>query len=189
MTTNKGKKILKTPLRIAVCILLFGLMAKLLLWPYAEQTVLAGFILVSLLYSFRFIKKTQKQFLDYVKLVLIICWSANGILRMMHFPYTVFFQIVTGAAFITWFVMEGTAYFMDEDRHTKNSNVQIWWNVAMVLGTLSIIVGALMKLVHWQFAEVLLASGIIMVAFYILKDVFQVTKLEEKDTNNEEYQV
>lgn len=186
---SKQKKILKAPLRIAVTVLLLGMLAKILQWPFAKELVILGFVAMVLLYSIRFWKKSEKQFLDYVKLVLVSFWATNGILRMMDFPYTLFFQIVTGAAFITWFVMEGTAYFMDEDRHTKNSSLRIWWNIAMVLGTLSIIMGSLMKILQWQFANVLLALGIVMVGVYIVKDLFIATKIDEQDSSSEEFQL
>ncbi len=184
---SSRKKILKAPLRIAVAILLLGMLARIIQWPHAKIVVIVGFASIVLLYAFRFWKKTEKQFLDYVKLILIVFWTINGIFRMLDFPYTLFFQIVTAASFIIWFIMEGTAYFMDEDRRSKNSALQIWWNIAMVLGTLSIITGGLMKILHWEFANVLLVLGIVIVALYILKDLFTVSKIEEADPGNEEF--
>lgn len=184
---SRRKKILKAPLRIAVAILLLGMLARIVQWPHAKIIVITGFASIVLLYTIRFWKKTEKKFLDYVKLVLIVFWTINGIFRMLDFPYTLFFQIVTGICFITWFIMEGTAYFMDEDRRSKNSSLQIWWNIAMVLGTLSIIIGGLMKILHWEFANVLLVAGILIVGLYILKDLFTVPEIEETDPGNEEF--
>ena len=85
--------------------------------------------------------------------------------------------------------MEGTAYFLDEDRKSKNSLSQILWNIAMVIGTLAIIMGSLLNMLNWQFSLPLLAFGILTVAIYILKDVFIVTKMEKEDRNNEEFQL
>tara|TARA_R110002167_G_scaffold190105_1_gene392373 strand:- start:303 stop:866 length:564 start_codon:yes stop_codon:yes gene_type:complete len=184
-----GTKILKTPLRISIFVLLTGMLARIVHWPYASQIVLVSFIALAVLYAIRFWKKDHKKFLDYVKLVLVTFWSLNGICRMLDLPYTLIFQIVTGIAFVTWFILEGTAYFMDEDRRSKNSALQIWWNIAMVMGALSIIVGSLMKVLHWEYATPLLVLGIVMVAFYILKDLFSVVKIKGKDRNNEEYQL
>ncbi len=184
---SRRKKILKAPLRIAVAVLLLGMLARIVQWPYAKVIVITGFVSIVLFYCLRFWKKSEKQFLDYVKLILVVFWSTNGVFRMLDLPYTLLFQIVTGISFIVWFIMEGTAYFMDEDRHTKNSPLQIWWNIAMVFGTLSIIMGGLMKVLHWQFANVLLVSGIVIVALYILKDLFTVSKIEEADSGNEEF--
>lgn len=186
---SNGKKILKNPLRISIVVLLMGMLARIFQWPYASMMVIGGFSAICIFYGIRFWKKTDRVFLDYVKLVLVLFWSLNGICRMLDLPYTLLFQIITGASFITWFVMEGTAYFMDEDRRAKNSTLQIWWNVSMVLGALSIIAGSLMKVLHWEFANILLILGIIMVAVYILKDLLIVAKIKEKDSSNEEFQL
>ena len=184
-----GKKILKAPLRISVALLLLGMIARIMEWPYAAQVVIAGLFAIGILYSIRFWNKEPKLFIDYVKLVLIVFWTANGLFRMMNFEYTLVFQIITGAAFVTWFIMEGTAYFMDEDRRAKNTSLQIWWNVAMVLGTLSIIAGSLMKVLQWEYATPLLVLGIAVVALYIVKDLFSTSKIEENDTGSEEFQL
>jgi len=181
------KKILKAPLRISIAFLLLGIIGRLMEWPYAAQVVITAFVAIGILYSIRFWKKQPKHFIDYVKLVLIVFTTADGLFEMMNFPYTIVFQIIIGAAFVTWFVMEGTAYFMDDDRRAKNTTLQIWWNIAMVMGTLSIIVGSLMKILQWEFATPLLLMGIVVVALYILKDLFITT--EESDATNEEFQV
>lgn len=180
------KKILKAPLRVSIALLLLGIIGRLMEWPYAAQVVITAFVAIGILYTIRFWKKQPKHFIDYVKLVLIVFAMADGLFEMMNFPYTIVFQIIIGASFVTWFVMEGTAYFMDGDRRAKNTTLQIWWNIAMVLGTLSIIVGSLMKILQWEFATPLLFTGIIVVALYIVKDLFS---NEKKDATNEEFQI
>ncbi|WP_291868727.1 hypothetical protein [Maribacter sp.] len=183
------KKILKTPIRITIAALLVGMLSRILNWPYAFEIVLASFFSLGLLYAFRFHKKENKQTVDYVKMMLVLFWTTNGILNLLDFPYTLFFQIITGITFVTWFIMEGTAYFMDEDRRVKNSLTQILWNVAMVIGTLAIIAGSLLNILDWQFAIPLLSAGIAIIASYILKDLFTVSSTEENDQNNGEFQL
>jgi hypothetical protein len=184
-----AKKILTTPLRIALSILLLGILTKILQWDFAPAVIIFAFSAIAILYTLRFWQKNPKVFVDYVKLVLVTFWTMNGIFRILDFPYTLFFQVITGISFITWFIMEGTAYFMDIDRRTKNSATQIWWNIAMVLGTLAIIMGSLLKILHWEFATPLLISGFFMVTLYILKDVFIAAKIEEKDRGSGEFQL
>ncbi len=187
---STGKKILTTPLRISIVVLLLGMLARILSWTFAPPIVIIGFSAILVLYALRFWKKYDKQFVDYVKLVLVVFWCINGVFRMLDLPYTLLFQVVICISFITWFILEGTAYFMDVDRRSKNSSLQIWWNIAMVMGTLSIISGSLMKILQWQFATPLLVLGIVIVAAYILKDLFGVTKIKEEDrNNNEEFQL
>lgn len=181
------EKILKLPLRISLAILLLGTVAKITEWPFAPEIMLIGFSAIGLLYVFRFLKKTEKKFLDYTKLTLIIFWTANGIFKVLGFPFTLFFQIIIAISFIIWFVMEGTAYFLDEDRRAKNSIAQILWNCALIIGVLGVISGSLLKLIDWDYSIHLLSLGITFIAAYILKDVF--IPESSDDQNNEEFQL
>lgn len=107
----------------------------------------------------------------------------------MDFPYTIFFQVIIAISFVLWFILEGTAYFLDDDRKAKNSTKQLMWNFAMVAGTLAIIVGSILKILSWEFALPLLILGIVILAAYILKDVFVVDKIAGEDQNNGEFQL
>ena len=107
----------------------------------------------------------------------------------MKFPYTLFFLTITAIAFVLWFVMEGTAYFLDVDRRAQNSVYQILWNCTLVLGTLGVISGSLLKILHWDYSLHLLSLGITMIAAYILKDVFVPENNNEDEHNHEEYQL
>ena len=187
MSTNK--KILKMPLRVSLAILLSGMLAKILEWPFAKEIMLFGFSAIGVLYALRFLKKSEKQFIDYTKLVLVSFWATNGIFTILDFSYTLFFQVIIAVSFVTWFVMEGTAYFLDEDRRAKNSMYQILWNCALVLGTLGLISGSLLKILNWDYAIHLLSLGITMIAAYILKDVFVPETPKKDEQNNEEFQL
>ncbi|MCK5441622.1 MAG: hypothetical protein KAJ23_07015 [Maribacter sp.] len=183
------KKILTFPLRVSMVILLMGMLMKVLEWSLAWQTMLISFITIGILYIVRFWKKPTVQFIDYVKLILVVFWTTNGVFRIMDFPYTIIFQVIIAVTFVIWFIMEGTAYFLDDDRRAKNSNSQIAWNFLMVIGTLSIIAGSLMKLLNWEFAIPLLIMGVTIVALYILKDTFIVDKMGNEDRSSQEYQL
>ncbi|WP_299536874.1 hypothetical protein [Ulvibacterium sp.] len=182
-------RVLKTPIRVSIAILLLGMLAQVLQLPYASEIMLFAFGAIGILYTIRFWKKMEKKFIDYVKLVLVVFWTTNGIFRILDFPYTIVFQVIIAVSFLTWFVMEGTAYFLDEDRKAKNSLSQILWNCAMVLGTLAIICGSLLKILHWDYAMPLFAGGIAIVGAYILKDVFPIKSLKNEDGNHEEFQL
>lgn len=182
-------KILKVPLRISMTLLLLAMLAQIFDWPHANKMLLLCFSLVGVLYAIRFWKKLEKKFIDYVKVTLVFFWSINGISSILGFQHTVYFQVVIGCTFLIWFIMEGTAYFLDEDRKSKNTLSKILWNVFMVVGTLAIILGSLSNMLNWQFSIPLLAFGILTVAIYILKDVFIVSKMEKDDRNNGEFQL
>ncbi len=183
------KKILKLPLRVSLAILLLGILAKMFEWPYAKDVILYSFSIIGILYVIRFFYKKQKQFIDYTKLVLVSFWSIYGVLTILDFSYTLFFLIIIAITFIMWFIMEGTAYFLDEDRKTKNTSYQILWNFALVFGTLGIISGSLLRILHWEYSIHLLSLGITVVAAYILKDVFVPENSSGDHHSNEEYQL
>lgn len=183
------KKILTMPLRLSVVLILMGMLMKFFEWPMATQVMFVSFAAIGVLYFIRFWKKPTRHFIDYNKLVLVSFWALNGIFNIMDFPYTILFQVIIAVSFVLWFVMEGTAYFLDDDRSSKNSSMQLLWNFAMVLGTLAIIAGSLLKILNWEFAIPLLTLGIAMVAIYVLKDVFTTRKMGTDESSNEEYQL
>jgi len=183
------KKILKMPLRVSLAVLLSGVIAKMLEWPYAKEIILYSFIIVGLLYATRFINKQEKLFIDYTKLALVTFFSLYGIFTILEFSHTLFFLILMTITFVMWFVLEGTAYFLDEDRRSKNTTYQILWNCALVLGTLAIISGCLLQILNWDYAFHLLSVGITVVVAYILKDVFVPETTHRDESSSEEYQL
>lgn len=186
---NTNKKVLKTPLRVSLVALLTGLVMRMLDWPYASGVLFTSFLTVGILYAIRFSKKENKKPVAYVKMILVLFWTTNGLLRIMDFPYTLVFQIGTAITFVTWFAMEGTAYFMDEDRKAKNSLIEIFWNFAMVVGVLIIIGGGLMHLLEWEYSITTLTTGLTIVTAYILKDVFSPSKEISPNENNKELRI
>jgi hypothetical protein len=187
MVTNK--KVLKTPLRISIVTLLIGMAMRMLDWPYAAGVLFTAFLAIGVLYAIRFLKKDNKKPVAFVKVILVLFWTTNGLLRIMDFPYTLVFQIGTAITFVTWFAMEGTAYFMDEDRKARNSIVEIFWNFAMVVGVLIIIGGGLMHLLEWEYSITTLTTGLTIVTAYILKDVFSPSKENVNNENNKELHI
>ncbi len=187
---DSDKKVLKTPLRISLVTLLMGMLMQMADWPYAAGVLFTSFLALGLLYAVRFSKKENKRPVAYVKMILVLFWTTNGLLRLMDFPYTLIFQIGTAIMFIAWFAMEGTAYFMDDDRKARNSFVAIFWNFAMVFGVLLIIGGGLMHLLEWEYSTTTLTIGFTIVTGYILKDAFTpVKELDKKEQNNQELHV
>ena len=184
-----NKKILKTPLRISIVTLLIGMAMRMLDWPYAAGVLFTAFLAVGILYTIRFSKKENKKPVAYVKMILVLFWTTNGILRILDFPFTLVFQIGTAITFVTWFAMEGTAYFMDEDRKARNSILEIFWNFAMVVGVLIIIGGGLMHLLEWEYSITTLTTGLTIVTAYILKDVFSPSKENVNNEKNKELHI
>lgn len=176
---------MKTPLRVALVALLSGFILRILEIPYAAGVIFVSFLTIGLLYTIRFSKKTNKKPVAYIKMILVLFWTTNGLLRILDYSNTLIFQIGTALTFVVWFSMEGTAYFMDEDRKDKNTLVEIIWNMAMVAGVSAIITGGLMHLLEWEFSIPTLTTGFTVVTAYILKDVFNPSKEHQEETPEE----
>jgi len=165
------KKILRTPLRIAISLLIIGFICKILLVPkIASPLIVLSLGAIFILYSLRFLKKTKKGFLEYTKLVMVSFWSLDGIFKILDLSFTDAFQIIGGLAFIIWIIMEGTTYLITDKEDSNNLNNRLIWNTIMVIGILEIIIGSLGKLLQWEYAVPIIILGTIMVSLYVFKD-------------------
>lgn len=182
-----SQKILKNPLRIALATLLIGMAMQAINIPYSSGIILISFMAIMVMYGLRFKNKAQKKTIDIIKMALVLFWTTNGILNILNFQYTLIFQIGTALTFISWFALEGTAYFMDGERNGKNSIMEVVWNFVMVVGVLTIIMGSLMHLLNWNYSFPTITIGLTIVTAYILKDIFSPTKEETKDNDNTEF--
>ncbi|MFS4418663.1 hypothetical protein [Maribacter sp. 2307ULW6-5] len=180
-----SNKVLRTPLRIALVALLTGFIMRVLELPYTDGIIFTAFLAIAILYGIRFLKKDPKRPVAIIKMILVLFWTTNGLLKILDFPYTLIFQIGTAITFVIWFAMEGTAYFMDDDRRAKNTLLEVAWNFAMVLGVLISIGGGLMHLFGWENAIPVITLGLTVVTAYILKDIFTPQKSPDKRNHDE----
>ncbi|NJB70084.1 hypothetical protein GGR42_000546 [Saonia flava] len=170
---SNQKKYLTIPIRISLLLILVGMLFKALHWipVFTNGIILCSFVAISILYSLRFSKKQTKGSIAYIKLVLVIFWSLNGIFTILHLPYGEVFQIVSLIAFLFWTAMEGTSYFFNKEAQENNTSYLLW-NGIMILGAFSIVLGTLFSFLNWDYAVPLLVFGISSVVVYILRDVF-----------------
>ncbi|MEE9364365.1 MAG: hypothetical protein V3U92_17320 [Cellulophaga sp.] len=183
--TATDNKVLTLPIRIFLVVFLLGILAKIAQFPFASQTLFIAFMAIGVLYSIRFLKKSEKKFLDYVKVVLVTFWATNGLLEILHFAYSIYFQTISIVSFVIWIVMEGATYFLNEkNEEKKNKIATILWNCTMIFGIVAIIFGAMLKLLQWEFAMPLLILGCIANIAYILKDVLVKNINSEPNSEN-----
>ncbi len=176
-----AKKVLKIPLRLSISVLFLGIIFKIQHnSAYADAIVVTALVAIAVLYTIRFWKKYKKIFLDYVKLVLVVFWCINVVFSVFHLAYGFVFETITFITFLTWAVLEGTAYFAEDGENSRVSLQHILWNSLMVLGSLAIVTGVLSKIIHWVYADSLLYVGFLSVAIYILRDTFT-ELLQNKD--------
>ncbi|WP_394749170.1 hypothetical protein [Spongiimicrobium salis] len=175
------KKVLKIPIRIGIGVLLLGILFKIQqITPFANHIIVSALAAIAVLYTIRFWKKEKKQFLDYIKLILIDVWCLNVIFSVLHLPYDTILESITFISFLVWAVLEGTAYFAKENEETDISINQILWNGMVVLGSLSVIGGIMFKILHIGYSDLLLGIGLLLIGAYIFRDTFAGV-LEEED--------
>ena len=78
---KQATKILTLPLRVALVILLYGALFKVMHWPYANILMLIGGVSIGLLYTIRFLNKEDKSKLDYVKIAIVLIWVFSYICK------------------------------------------------------------------------------------------------------------
>jgi len=166
------KKILKTPLRVAIALLIIGVMFKIQHWPLANWIIDLGFTSIAILYPIRFWRKPDKKLIDYCKLIFVFSWAVHGVMTIHHLPYKQLFQIVTIVAFIGWLAFEGLGYqSKDEGSVKKNDLSSIVSSVLIGFATISTLIGVMFKILHWPGAGVILISGLSLGTLWILKEI------------------
>ena len=173
---KSSKKILTFPLRLALIILLYGGLFKVMHWPYAQTLMLIGSTSIVVLYSIRFIYKKEKVRLDYVKLGLVLLWTTNYYLKAFHIlnvPYI--FEIVLLALFIWWFSEEGLTYFSRRKLKGKQLLKAMYY---LFLGTsiACIVLGITFKIQHWPFGNILFTFGVLLSSIMLIVDYFVIKK-------------
>lgn len=182
---SNNKKELTIPIRVALLFILIGVIFKISLWQtlIADSIIFIGFTAISILYAMRFYRKEIKGAIAYIKMVLVLFWSLNGIFTILHLPYGEVFQIVSLVAFLFWAAMEGTSYFSKNGQQQKAQNYLLW-NGIMIIGALAIVIGTLFSFFKWDYSIPLLVIGVFAVVLYILRDAFSTTTPEETEAHN-----
>lgn len=135
MTAIENKP-LSIPLRLAVAAVLVGALFHIQRWPFAGIILFGGLGLVALLYSIRFILKSEKQLNDYLKLIFIFSWIATTIVTILHFPYKLPLQIIAIATSLFLYFNDGFARpknLQGEERVEKTFLILIRTALALIL--------------------------------------------------------
>ncbi|WP_425076376.1 GldL-related protein [Psychroserpens sp. S379A] len=177
---NKRLKKLGLPLRLALVIIIYGALFKVMHWPYAQQLMLIGSILVALLYCIRFLLKINKVQLDYVKLALVLFWFlsySNTAFHLIDLPYVL--DIIVFVLFCWWFIKEGLSYF--SKRQFKGNNVlKFFYYGILVISILLIIIGILFKIQRWPFGNIMFTFGVISSSLILILDYFMIKQKTSK---------
>lgn len=125
---------------------------------YTNVLLGIGTLGVSIFYSLQFYDKKPKSVLDYSKFFLLVAFILHYIFRVLHWPYGFIFTFIFRGALILIVI----SYFYDVlfDKSDATSNDALTAkslgrnklnHLLYVLAGIGIIVGALFKILHWEF--------------------------------------
>tara|TARA_R110002074_G_scaffold28098_6_gene81051 strand:+ start:288 stop:821 length:534 start_codon:yes stop_codon:yes gene_type:complete len=169
---DNPQKILNLPLRLAIVILLFGALFKLMHWPFAKELMFLGGILIGVLYTIRFFNKKDKYQLDYVKLTFVLLWVFSYLVQVFHLFYVPYiFEVCLLILFLWWFIKEGSSYFKNR-KFNKKGPIRVMYYILIGLASFLLFFGLIFKIQHWPYGSELFVLGIVLLNTIVILDYF-----------------
>ncbi|GAB1856147.1 hypothetical protein MHTCC0001_09820 [Flavobacteriaceae bacterium MHTCC 0001] len=100
---------------ISITILLLGMYLKIVHLKYGMELIFIGCSAILVSYAFRFIKKTNKCFEDYNKMLLVVFWSLSTIFNVFHWAWGYVFSSIFTLTLWAWLITS-----MIRDFRTEN---------------------------------------------------------------------
>lgn len=176
METATPKKILTFPIRIALIIMLYGLLFIKMSWPYGHMLLFIGTVILTVLYLIRFLNKRTKARVDYVKLSIVLIWFFGLFGTVFNwFHITDIIEIILIILTIWWLIEEGFSYFINR-KLVNNSVLRGSYYVLAFASIGSICVGYIFKIQHWPFGNLMFTLGVLLLSILILLDHFVIKR-------------
>lgn len=173
---HQDTKILTLPIRIALVILIFGALFKVMHWSYAKELMFLGGISVGVLYSIRFLYTKYKTVLDYVKFAFVLLWLISYLVDVFHlFSIPYLFEACLVILFVWWFTKEGVFYFRNR-KFKKNKFFKTLYYVLVGLTLFLLFFGIIFKIQHWPYGSLLFVVSILLLNILIIVDYFVVER-------------
>ncbi|SFI60655.1 hypothetical protein SAMN05443431_101444 [Olleya namhaensis] len=159
-------------LRICVSILLIGALFKIMHWPYSNTLMLISILGILILYPLRFIPIVEKSTMDYVKLALVVLWCFNYLITIFHlYQLPVFFNVMLLLLFGWWFINEGTSVLNFGNIKIKGV-LKVVYIAFAIFAVACIFLGALFKIQHWPYSNLLFVIGVTSISILVTVDYF-----------------
>lgn len=91
---------------IGISLVIMGSLFKIQHWPNATLLILLGCLMVSMFYTFHFIRKTRKGLFDFLKFFYVLILAALIPATLSHYQYTIaitWIQVINAVAMIAVF--------------------------------------------------------------------------------------
>jgi len=159
---TQQKKILTSFIKIEISILIIGVLFKIMHWPYASLLLLSSFGSIMILYVIRFLYKSPKVFLDFIKVSFVLSWAIHGILFICILPYKLPFAMIAIISFFMGIVvMINTDHLEKFDKSRVNTKTQSIYPLIGSFAAIFIAIGFLFKMFHFPGTTILILAGIV----------------------------
>lgn len=129
-------------------------------------------------HSIQFFQKQGRSPLDYARHLLIVSFSCNYIISILHLPYGHVLTILTKTALIAFLLLYVKKILFSFKENTQNNlllpniGTENLSYILADLATVYIVIASLFKILHWEFgivnANVLLVIGLFTALISIL---------------------
>ena len=160
------------PIRIAIGLLILGILFKILHWTVANLVFTGALVLIAVLYFFRFSNKANKQLTDYLKLIMVWSGVAHSVIFNFHWLYRDVASYVFLGATLLWLAIDRGNYFKRFSIFTDDKGDFEFGNILFRITSITVILGVLFKVLHLPFGDILLYSGLAIGAIWIASSFF-----------------
>jgi len=153
----------KRLINIGIAILIIGMLFSIEHLPFGYQIITLGFVIISIFYFLHFLIKKSKQFIDYVKLILVFLWSINGLLKTHHLLYTPIVSRLFVIFIIVWVMLELSDLGSNNkiQKLKEKSSILKWLVVICITGEM------IFQIQHWQGRILLSFCGLFLTYFWL----------------------
>ncbi len=152
--TNNQKKILSTPIAIALCVLAIGSIFKIMHWPFGFELKLTSLIAIGVLYAIRYGFKKSKNIKDSAKAIMVLSWVLLSVFAIYKMNNLVYVRIILEVSGSTWLALEVWDIIRKKPKSERA-------NFPQLIGMLITIAHVIFKTQHWPYAGPMLVLSLI----------------------------
>ena len=157
-------------IRILISITFIAILFRLMHWPNSMYLFLIGLGGIFILYPIRFYLKKDKVVLDYIKLVFVELFCFTRFVKIHHLLKIDTLIIVTEIIGVIWVLFEIFNFINNVKPRYEPIIPKLNSNYFFIL---IILTGALFKLMHWPYANILLVIGFVVLALFFIYDTLK----------------
>ncbi len=160
-------------LNISIALFFYGVLAIIMSWALGNELRLIGLIGIPIAYVGMILNQNTRTKIEYLQIVLIIIWAGLNLLLLLTDISLTPYNIIGRIAIFAWLVIE---FILPKEKGMSLfSGLNRFDIVSLVLMSVSfilILLGTLMKMMSFQFANLLMILGLVCIEAFLLKSIF-----------------